>query len=60
MITLDSTLYNRLTLMSSSLHEVPIPKEDHEFVGVLDLSSEKPDIAYRYLIIASSKYKNLP
>lgn len=52
MITLDSTLYNRLTLMSSSLHEVPIPKEDHEFVGVLDLSSEKPDIAYRYLIIA--------
>ena len=47
--TFNSTLYNRLALMRSSLHKVAISKEDHEFIGVFDLSPEEPDVTDRHL-----------
>ena len=47
--TFNSTLYNRLTLMSSSLYKVAISKKDHEFIGVFDLSPEEADVTDGYL-----------
>ena len=54
MLTLNSTLNYRLTLMCGPLYKIPIAQEDQELVRVFDLSPEKPDIADRNL-----KYKLL-
>lgn len=49
MLTLNSTLNYRLTLMRGPLYEITIAQEDQELVRVFDLSPEKPDIADRNL-----------